>query len=374
MFDFCLVGNGLASILLATTLSQKGYRLAWLTRHKENQSIDENSCDFTSHLVLNHGSIRRLNPIIDSDFFDKEAHKLSSYCLATARRSLVTVKAQDLQLDFLGYQVPIRMLAQNLLGHIDWHNIQVIEANSPSSVVFDKPLITIKLSNTDAILAQYILLADGYHSPTRQLLESKEPTRFSQGHQAVVVHLEHEAGCFEHHSYQMIDSPYLIGVIANHSQQTTVVISAKDKAIKALLKSQNKLESYLRKVLPLSLRNFYTLRQNPQVQSIETYFLDNPLSEYAGCFGLVSNALHPAGALGFNHIISDVMLFNHFLAQQHWPIGRWSSQYNLLVKKRFYLANQTLSILTSPFSQRLLQSFPLPLEWLPRHLLNFAIA
>ena len=357
MSSFCVVGDGLAGHLLVATLTQAGHRVYWACSPCQSQrSFHGNN---VPHLVLNASAERRLMAMVPSLKLSSLGHRLTSFKLYYEKALLLHLQAQQWERSSFGYQVSIPLLFEHLKQSIDNTLLETLCSKS----LFEH----FSGQNTENIFPKepkkpYILVADGQHSLWRDKILKKPFQWYEQTQSSLSLVIELPQLSSSYQASQMIVGPFTLGVIPQSSYILTIVVTGAEDNIADL-------NSYDDRMLLEKIRQFCSFkdldfqqaklisRQTPK--ALANYSVQEALGKQIGLFGLAARGLHPAAALGFNQIIYEVALFQHFCQYKSEDVSSWFQVYNQQAYKRFELAHQKVLSLTRPARRSVLPYLPL---------------
>ena len=368
MYDVCVVGGGLAGHLLAAQLSQRGYSTAWFRPcHKVNSSPSP----LKSHLVLNYSSLRRLKKF-NIDLSLGPFNRLNRYELYDKQKELLTVKADDLSLPYLGLQVPVGDLAQSLKAKIETQRVSTYDYNKIDSANIDSQFASIVMADGARVKAKYLLVTDGQHSLLREKLQHPGPKVARRDQSAITFELQYSYQIDSSVAIQKYHGEYLLGIIPNDSQSVTVVITGKTNDLVALTSFKPKeLESKLKTLLPVSLQDFKCFRTDNNLKALESYTMKETAFDRQVFFGLAAKGMHPAGAMGFNQIVYETSLFIQYIEKYSLDNCNWHQYFNELTYKKFSMISSSVELLTRRNIRQHLSLLPLGL--LPQQCLSLVV-
>ena len=304
---------------------------------------------------------------------------LKSYELYSEKRLLMKIDHHEWNLAYLGANVAISSLVQVLHASVDLNFVDIESFDCDQDLCLSLENKSNLINIKDRVYhAKYLLFADGLESKAYDsFLENKKPAKNFQGQTLSfkVQAVDHEF--YRHRSIQHLHQNATLGIISQGQGYLSVIFSAADPIISTWqdLTLQELIElTQATHLLPIDILDQRSLKQkvdDAAQRSIQSYCLQEPLTQHYGLFGLSARALHPAAAQGFNNIVYETQLFLNYCLKTRYPSKKWIALYNKQINTRYQQSSKQIDFLTNNWQKKMLKF--LPLETLGKYFLAFQI-
>lgn len=378
MYDFIVIGSGLAAKISLIFLSSLGYNIAHLC---PSTTIAKKPRGFEPKhfVVLNHKTLRRLSAL-GVCLKASCSQALLEYGLYSRGQEVLSISASSLSLPELGRQVEVGDLATSL-QRVYQSGQQVTQYTAPITDLYCDPVgnrpVQVHLESQISLSAQYLIMANGLSCPWEHVLPKKISDReLFLGQGALKGSLELKTGLMkEEKAYQICLGEFLMGLIPRGMNKATVVLTGDKEKLDKAIASQEALLALKTKVLkylpfPMSIED--KLDFQTSILSLHSSSLQQSLYDKYAFVGLSAESLHPAGAMGLNFIVDKAAVFSYFLQERGKNVSAWKMEYEDVMKKKYDSLCFALQGLTSPQFRSLLPA--MRLQVFPAHCLEFFIA
>jgi 2-polyprenyl-6-methoxyphenol hydroxylase-like FAD-dependent oxidoreductase len=375
MYDFIVVGSGLAAKISMAFLAQSSYRLAHLTLDSANfQKEVLNNIGSKHYVVLNHKTLRRFKNL-GINIEAEKLNNLTEYGYYRQREKIFSLDSASLSIQQLGQQVEISVLVSALEQFLNSKQKVTRYHAQLNNLIFSRTEgVEIHLDDHKILKGRYLILATGDLSSFKKFLPNiplRKEFILGQGALKGFLSLQ-KPNLQKTRAYQICLGDLLMGFIPRSSLEATVVLTGK----KDLLTDYQELgEDFLKKKILDSLpfhREDCQVTFDSKVLSLSTSSLEESVFDKYCFIGMSAESLHPAGAMGLNFIVEKTAYFSYFLHERGDKISSWKNEYQTHMKKKYESICLALQFLTNARARSFL-SFS-ALQRLPAFILEFFIA
>jgi 2-octaprenyl-3-methyl-6-methoxy-1,4-benzoquinol hydroxylase/2-octaprenylphenol hydroxylase len=231
-------------------------------------------------------------------------------------------KAQDEQLDNLGYIIENDAIQSALFASLAKTNIEFIKAKLNNIKKTDDGY-QVQLDNNQSLFCSLLIGADGAKSKIRELANIKFSANDYQ-QQAIVCNIE-STQSFNNTTWQRFLADSIIAILPLNDNQASIVWSAKNSLAEELMQlSKTDFAKRLSAGVEYRFGEFKVLNEAQAFALIERSSQDY-VQENLALIGDAAHNIHPLAGQGANLGFADVMELSHQLRSSSKPLGDYSA-------------------------------------------------
>lgn len=318
--DIAIVGGGLVGASLAVALADRGKNVVLVERALP---ADSNATWDERCIALNDTSRRIFERLgVWASLLTEAAPILATHISERKRFGVVNIAAAEHGLDALGFNVPVRAIAQALWKRIKASPVTVLCPASLAAIQPGKDCVTLRIE-TDAVPSEVVLLArlvaatDGARSAVRQQLGIRTRV-YDYGQQAIVSAARISR---PHHgvAYERFIGDGVFAVLPKGPETCSLVWTAASPRVRNLTAiSEQAFLNQAQDVFGGRLGRFCTLGRRIAFPLMRVISRD-VLAQRTLFLGNAAQNLHPVAAQGFNLGLRDVAVLADLMESSQDP-------------------------------------------------------
>ena len=297
-YDIAIIGSGLVGSSLAHGLKHLHKKIV-LVDAKLLSALDDSK---SRPISLNHNSVEIFKKLQLWDTLKPHATPIETVHISEKGAfNAVRIRANDYQLEALGYVVPLHHLYNNLIANL--HQQNNVTLKTPLSVTALKYIengLELRLNNDDIIEANLVVAADGAQSTIRDLLNIQTETRPNQEH-VIVASLT-----ATHHNtaYERFTQDGIIALLPQPNHRCNLVWTTSQPQRWLSLSDQEFLDC-LQQNIGYKLGKLSNLSQRFS-QPLEFNVAKEQVRPHCVLLGNAAHTFYPIAAQGFNLSLADM--------------------------------------------------------------------
>lgn len=358
-YDIAIIGGGMVGASLALLLARKNpqWTIALLEARSFSRGDYRPSFDARSTAIA-HGSVEILQALGIWSALAQEATAIQQVHVSDAGHFMGgLIKADDYQLDAVGYVIPNAWIGQVLDAQLHTQaNIQLLAPAQVSKLTPRQTGATLQLASGEQLNCKLAVIADGSDSPLRAALGIETQTR-DYGQQAIIANVAfsepHKHVAYERFTDQGPLALLPLGKSAAACESALVLTLPHDVAQDAMRMSDAEFLQHLQGRFGHRLGKFMRVGER-HAYDLQLISASEQVRSHVALVGNAAHYLHPVAGQGFNLSLRDCLCLADALLQGE-RAGKALGELRVLQE---YLHRQQLDQqLTTEFSDKLVRLF-----------------
>tara|TARA_B100000965_G_C19588060_1_gene756714 strand:+ start:1118 stop:2290 length:1173 start_codon:yes stop_codon:yes gene_type:complete len=301
-YDFIISGAGLVGCLAAIQLNKLGFKCCIIEKNSlENIDIPDNF----SPLSLNYHTylfLKKYGLWSDLSSFTYPINMLTLKSFNSLNR--ISFKANDINLDNLGYIIDKRVLLNFLRSKLEESSVEFYQCETIDKVSgIDKEEITISFAKNLKMKSTYLIVSDGIDSKVKKLLNID--SKIIDYDQTSYIY-NAKASFKPKSAVQIFDESGILAAIPYDDNQLNIILSLNNSFSQHIVNSDFKPnKNFIDKSFRFFAKNItnikYVSQYKLKTSRAERVSLGNIL-----LLGNSSQLLHPVGAQGYNLAVDNI--------------------------------------------------------------------